>query len=85
MKIVRVSAIWCPSCILMRPIYDEIVKKYNLESEELDFDFDEDKVLPLNVGNKLPVVIIYKDNEEKARIIGEKRRDEIEKVFEGLV
>ena len=59
MKILRISAIWCPSCIIMRPIYDEIVKEYNLESEELDFDFDEERVESLEVGNTLPVAIFY--------------------------
>ena len=85
MKILRVSAIWCPSCIIMRPIYDEIVNKYNLESKELDYDFDEEEVSKLDVGKKLPVAILYKDDNELVRIIGEKKLEEIEEIIEGLI
>ena len=31
MKLLRVSAIWCPACILMRPIYERIIKE-NIET-----------------------------------------------------
>ena len=27
MKILRISAIWCPACLIMRPIYDEIANR----------------------------------------------------------
>lgn len=85
MKILRVSAIWCPSCIIMRPIYDEIAKKYGFETKELDYDFDEDEVSKLEVGKKLPVAIIYdNDDQELARICGEKKSKEIEEIIEGL-
>ena len=84
MRIVRISAIWCPACLIMRPIYDEVVKKYNLESEELDYDFNEEEVEKLNIGKKLPVAIIYDGDEEKTRICGEKKIKEIEEIIEGL-
>ena len=85
MKVVRVSAIWCPACIIMRPIYDEIVKKYGFETQELDYDFDEDEVSKLDVGKKLPVAIIYdENNQELGRICGEKKLKEIEEIIEGL-
>ena len=85
MKILRISAIWCPSCIIMRPIYDEIAKKYEFETKELDYDFDEDEVKPLEVGKKLPVAIMYDDNnQELTRICGEKKKNEIEEIIEGL-
>jgi len=86
MRILRISAIWCPACIIMRPIYDEVVKKYNFVSEELDYDFDEDKVKELNVGTKLPVAIIYDDeNNELTRIFGEKKLTEVEKIIEAII
>lgn len=86
MKILRISAIWCPSCIIMRPIYDEIVKEYNLESEELDFDFDEERVESLEVGNTLPVAIIYdNENKELKRICGEKNSNQIREIIKELI
>ena len=86
MKILRISAIWCPACLIMRPIYDEIANKYNLETKELDFDFDESEVEPLNVGNTLPVAIIYdENNKELKRICGEKKLEQIEEIIKELL
>ena len=85
MKILRVSAIWCPACIIMRPIYEEIANKYEFETSELDYDFDEEEVSKLDIGKKLPVAIIYDDNDnELTRICGEKKKKEIEEIIEGL-
>lgn len=83
MKLVRISAIWCTSCILTYNDFNEIKEEYsNLEYEELDYDTDD--IEYYNVGNILPVIIIYKDNKEITRIIGEKRKKEIKKVLEEL-
>lgn len=84
MKIVRISAIWCTSCILTTKDFNEIKEKYKgIEYEELDYDTD--NLDEYNVGDTLPVIIVYKDNKEVTRIIGEKRFKEIDKVLEGLV
>lgn len=83
MKLVRISAIWCTSCILTYNDFNEIKEEYKeLEYEELDYDTDQ--IEEYNVGNILPVIIVYKDNKEITRIIGEKRKKEIKKVLEEL-
>ena len=83
MKLVRISAIWCTSCILTYNDFNEIKKEYKeFEYEELDYDTDQ--IEEYNVGNILPVIIVYKDNKEVTRIIGEKRKKEIKKVLEEL-
>lgn len=83
MKLVRISAIWCTSCILTYNDFNEIKNKYkNFDYEELDYDTDD--ISEYNVGNILPVIIVYKDNKEITRIIGEKRKKEIKKVLEEL-
>ena len=83
MKLVRISAIWCTSCILTYNDFNEIKEEYKeFEYEELDYDTD--KIEEYNVGNILPVIIVYKDNKEVTRIIGEKRKKEIKKVLEEL-
>ena len=78
-KIVVVSARWCPSCLILKKYINTIRKEYNVEIDTLDYDFDEEKVKELNVGDKLPV-IIYGDN----RLIGEKTYDEIIEFLEGV-
>ena len=78
MKVIKVGAVWCGSCLTMKHIWNEIEKNYNIEIICLDYDFDEDEVQKYNVGNKLPVAIILDDEgNELERIIGEKKKQEI--------
>ena len=84
MKLVRISAIWCTSCILTNKDFKEIKEEHkDFEYEELDYDTDD--IEKYNIGDILPVIIVYKDNKEITRIIGEKRKKEIENVIEELV
>ena len=84
MKIVRISAIWCTSCIITKKEFEQIKEKYNnFTYEELDYDTDD--LEKYNVKDILPVIIIYKDNEEISRITGEKRFKEIDKIIGELI
>lgn len=78
MKVVKISAVWCGSCIKMKNIWREIEKEYNFEVINYDYDFDEEEVSKYNVGSILPVCIILNDeNAELERIIGEKKKEDI--------
>lgn len=77
MKIVRVSAVWCGSCIKMKKIWNELENEYNLDVINLDYDFDEDEVKKYDVGSILPVAIFLKDEKEVERLIGEKTKEQI--------
>lgn len=79
MKIIKFGAVWCPGCLVMRPIWKEIIKENtNLQIIEYDYDLDEDKQQKYNVGDKLPVIIMIDDNEKEIkRLVGEKTKDEI--------
>ena len=80
MKLVRISSMWCTSCIITYPIWKEIQEIYpNLEYEELDYDLDDVKD---QVGDILPVIILKKDNQELTRIIGEKTKKEMIEILE---
>ncbi len=80
MKLIRISAIWCTSCIITYKYFNEIKNEYpNFEYEELDYDTD--NMEEYNIGNILPVIIVLKDNKEVTRIIGEKNTSEIKKVL----
>ncbi len=84
MKLVRISAIWCSSCIITYPIWNNIKEKYpNFEYIELDYDIDD--ITNYGVNEILPVIIIYKDNIEVARLIGEKKESEISNKIEELL
>ena len=75
MKLVRISSTWCTSCILTKKDWDEI--KVNYDYEEYDYDLDEDKIKNFNVGNILPLIIVFKDGKEINRIVGEKNKQQI--------
>ena len=72
-EIIVVSAVWCPSCLILKKNLKRLQAEYNnIEIKMLDYDFDEEEVAKYNVGDKLPV-IISGDN----RLIGEKTYEEI--------
>ena len=41
MKIIKISAIWCPACIITNNAFNKLKDNYNFELEELDYDFDD--------------------------------------------
>ena len=76
MKIVRIGASWCSSCLIMKSRFQDIIKDLdNIELINYDYDFDEDMVEKYQVGDVLPVYIRLDNNK---RIIGEKTKEEIE-------
>ena len=79
MKIVKISAIWCPACIITNNALNKLKDSYSFELEELDYDFDD--IESYNVGDILPVLVFIKDNKEIDRLIGEKNYKEIEEVL----
>lgn len=84
MKIIKITAMWCPSCLIMNSMIDDIISKFNLEMTSLDFDLDQDQVSKYGVGNILPVLIkIDNDNNEISRLVGEHTEKEIEEFLEG--
>ena len=79
MKIIKISAIWCPACIITKNALTKLQENYSFELEELDYDFDD--IEEYNVGDTLPVLIFVKDDKEVERLIGEKDYKEIEEVI----
>ena len=82
MKVVKINAVWCSGCLVMNKIWKNILKKYDIETINLDFDIDEDEVKSYNVGDVLPVFIFYKNDEEILRVVGEKSEAEMIKIIE---
>ena len=85
MKLIKFSALWCPSCLIMNGRVNKIVDEYNLEYIEYDYDVDTNKVEEYKVGDILPVIILENNNKEVARIIGEKSEKELKKIVEGVL
>lgn len=86
MIIVRVTAMWCMSCLSMKKTWKKVFSEYkNLKVIDLDFDFNSEEVKKYNVGSILPELIFF-DNEgnEIKRIVGEKSKKEMYKLLEDV-
>lgn len=81
MKIVKITSLGCPSCIIMNKSINQIKIEYpDIEIEELDYDFDD--IDNYDVGKILPVFIFYKDDKEIGRLKGEHKKEELIKIIE---
>ena len=76
MKIIKIGAVWCSSCIIMKSRFNEIVKDKDIELINLDYDIDD--IEEYNVGEILPVFIKIENDKEVARLVGEHSKKEIE-------
>ena len=86
MKIIKVGALWCPACIKMNKFWKDIKNKYSsIEFIDLDIDMDEDEVKQLNIGDILPEIIVYNENQEVKRIIGEKTQVELDEKLNEII
>lgn len=84
MKIIKITAMWCPSCLIMNDLITDIVNESSFELISYDFDTDQDMVEKYNVGTILPVLIKLDDNDnEIKRISGEHSKKEILEFIEG--
>lgn len=84
MKIIKITAMWCPSCLIMNDLITDIVNESSFELISYDFDIDQDMVEKYNVGTILPVLIKLDDNDnEIKRINGEHSKEEILEFIEG--
>ncbi len=83
MKVIIISAVWCPSCLIMKSRFAELEKQYpNVEFVSYDIDLDEE-ASTYQVGNILPVLLLLDDTEtEIARLIGEQKIEEMIKTIE---
>jgi len=74
MKVIKIGAVWCNGCLVMRPLWQQIEKENPwLKTEYFDFDIDREKVekYKIDSGN-LPVFIFLNNNDQEIlRLSGE--------------
>ena len=68
----------------MKKMWKELKEKYS-DFEYVEYDYDFDDIEQYNVGDILPVIIVYKDNIELKRIIGEKTKEQFFKEIEEVL
>ncbi len=83
MRIIKISAIWCPGCLVMKKVWNKIKEEYpNIDILDLDYDMDSDEVKKYDPGKVLPVTIFFdKDDNELERVIGETKEEELERII----
>ncbi len=74
MKVIRISAIWCSSCLIMKSRFNEVASELNIDIIDYDYDIDTDMVDKYNVTDILPVYI-----KGDKRLVGEHTKEEIRK------
>jgi thiol-disulfide isomerase/thioredoxin len=78
-KVKVISAAWCHACLLMKKRIKEFQKTHDIQFEFIDLDFDEDKLVGLDIGKVLPVYFVYQNETLIKRFVGEKTLVELEK------
>lgn len=85
MKIIKITAVWCPGCLLMNKTFKKIKEQYpDIEIESYDYDIDEEEIKKYNIGNLLPVTIFINNDKEVSRLIGERNFEEIERELSNI-
>ncbi len=85
MKVIKITALWCSSCILMNDLINELIKKYNIEMISYDYDFDNEEVTKYQIGKILPVLIFLRDGKEVSRVIGEVDKNKLDEIIKRYI
>ena len=83
MKVVKVGAIWCSGCLVMRPRWKKVEKDNPwLKNEYYDYDKDKEMVEKYKVDRNLPTfVFLDKNDKEFLRLQGEPSKDKLVKII----
>lgn len=76
MEVIRISAAWCSSCLVMKSRVNEVANELNIKITDYDYDYDidSDMVDKYDVSDVLPVYI-----KGDKRLVGEHTKEEIRK------
>jgi len=79
MKILKFGAIWCVSCIVMKPVWEEIERELpELATEYFDYDERPEIIKQWNIGDEIPVFIFLdKEGREFERKKGQISKQEL--------
>ena len=84
MRIIKIGAVWCPGCLIMKKVWNKIISDYpNLDIVNLDYDMNSNEVQKYEAGKVLPIVIfVDEDNHELERLIGEQSEDTLRRMID---
>ncbi|MFQ5869101.1 MAG: thioredoxin [Candidatus Zixiibacteriota bacterium] len=71
---------WCAPCKMIAPAVEELAKSYDGKMKFAKLDVDSNNKTALQFGvMSIPTLIIFKDGQEKERIIGAVAKGQLEK------
>lgn len=77
---------WCGPCKMLSPSVDAIAEEYKDIAGVYKMNVDENNSIPQQFGiRSIPTMIIFKDGNEKERIVGSVSREAIAKVIDKYV
>jgi thioredoxin 1 len=69
---------WCVPCHMVSPVVEEIARDHTQELEVGKLNIDENPDTPRRYGVlSIPTLIVFKDGQEKARVVGARGKDAI--------
>ena len=74
MKIIKIGALWCSGCLVMKPIWKKVEEERpGLVTKYYDVDNDTDSIKQYNIALERMPVFIFLDKEDKelTRVTGE--------------
>jgi len=82
MKVLKIGALWCKECLVMRPMWEEIEKE-NLELKTEDFESDDcPEIMKKYDIKEIPTfVFLGKDGNEFLRLEGLQNKEELAKTI----
>jgi thioredoxin 1 len=67
---------WCGPCKMVAPVVEEIAAEYSEQLQVAKMDVDSNQDTPAQYGIQgIPTLILFKDGEETARIVGFRPKD----------
>lgn len=66
MKVIKIGAVWCSGCLVMKPRWQKIEKESPwLKTEYFDYDQDSSKIKKYNIDQGILPVFIFLDKKGK--------------------
>ena len=81
MKILKIGAVWCKECLVMKPMWEEIEKEIpELQSEYFESDEHPDLLKKYEVKEIPTFIFLDKDEKEILQLEGLQNKEELVKV-----
>ena len=81
MKLLKIGAVWCKECIVMRPMWEEIEAEIpELVAEYYESDEHPDLLKKYDVKDVPTFIFLDKDNKEFLRLEGLQNKEELIKI-----